>query len=80
MHKCCSVLLDPVGEGVLAILDDGLGSLVAIVGVASLTWSDRGVVDELEELLLRLRPDWLNSRSLPPPLVFFLADLCELRE
>ena len=46
-----SVLLDPVGKGILAILDDGLGGLVAVVGLASLAGSDRGVVDELEEVL-----------------------------
>jgi len=45
------VLLNPVGEGVLAVLDDGLGGLVSVVGVASLTWSDWGVVDELEKVL-----------------------------
>ena len=45
------VLLDPVGEGILAVLDDGLGGLVAVVGLAGLARSDRGVVDELEEVL-----------------------------
>jgi hypothetical protein len=45
------VLLDPVGEGILAILDDGLGGLVAVVGLASLTRGDRGVVNQLEEVL-----------------------------
>lgn len=45
------VLLDPVGEGILAVLDDGLGGLVAVVGLAGLAGSDRGVVDELEEVL-----------------------------
>lgn len=45
------VLLDPVGESILAVLDDGLGSLVSIVGVAGLTRGDRGVVDELEQVL-----------------------------
>ena len=46
-----SVLLDPVGESILAVLDDGLGGLVAVVGLAGLAGSDRGVVDELEEVL-----------------------------
>lgn len=46
-----SVLLDPVGESILAVLDDSLGGLVAIVGLASLAGSDGGVVDELEEVL-----------------------------
>lgn len=45
------VLLDPVGERVLAVLDDGLGGLVAVVGLAGLAGSDGGVVDELEEVL-----------------------------
>ena len=45
------VLLDPVGEGILAVLDDGLGGLVAVVGLASLTRGDRGVVNQLEEVL-----------------------------
>jgi hypothetical protein len=45
------VLLDPVGEGVLAVLDDGLGGLVAVVGLAGLAGGDGGVVDELEEVL-----------------------------
>lgn len=46
-----SVLLDPVGQSILAVLDDGLGSLVAVVGLAGLAGGDRGVVDELEEVL-----------------------------
>jgi hypothetical protein len=45
------VLLDPVGEGILTVLDDGLGGLVAVVGLAGLTRGDRGVVDQLEEVL-----------------------------
>lgn len=45
------VLLHPVGEGILAVLDDGLGGLVAVVGLASLTRGDRGVVDQLEKVL-----------------------------
>jgi len=46
-----SVLLDPVGESILAVLDDSLGGLVAVVGLASLTRGDRGVVNQLEEVL-----------------------------
>jgi hypothetical protein len=45
------VLLDPVGESILAVLNDGLGGLVAVVGLASLTRGDRGVVNQLEEVL-----------------------------
>lgn len=42
---------DPVGEGVLAVLDNGLGGFVAVVGVARLAGGNGGVVDELEEVL-----------------------------
>ena len=42
---------DPVGEGILAVLDDGLGGIVAVVGVAGLAGSDGGVVDQVEEVL-----------------------------
>ena len=45
------VLLDPVGQGVLAVLDDGLGGLVAVVGLAGLAGGDGGVVDKLEQVL-----------------------------
>lgn len=45
------VLLDPVGESVLTVLDDSLGGLVAVVCVAGLAGGDRGVVDELEKVL-----------------------------
>lgn len=51
------ILLDPVGESILAVLDDGLGGLVAVVGVAGLTGSDRGVVNELEEMLAEASDD-----------------------
>ena len=51
------VLLDPVGERVLAVLDDGLAGLVAIVGVAGLARGDRGVVDKLEEVLAEASDD-----------------------
>lgn len=62
-----SVLYDPVGEGVLAVLNDTgmmlavagfiwvidvrLASLVAIICVPSLSRRDGGVVDELEKVL-----------------------------
>jgi hypothetical protein len=46
-----SVGSDPVGESILAVLDDGLGCLVSIICGASLTWSDWGVVDELQKVL-----------------------------
>lgn len=42
---------DPVGEGILAVLNDGLGGIVAIVGVAGLAGSDGSVVDQVEEVL-----------------------------
>ena len=42
---------DPVGEGILAVLNDGLGSLVSVIGWTSLTWGDRGVVNELQKVL-----------------------------
>lgn len=46
-----SVGADPAGEGVLAVLDDGLAGLVAVVGSAGFTRGDGGVVDELEQVL-----------------------------
>ncbi len=45
------VRADPVGQRVLAVLDDGLGGLVAVIGVASLAGGDGRVVDELEKML-----------------------------
>lgn len=42
---------NPVGEGILAVLDDGFGSFVAVVCGAGLAWGDRGVVNELQEVL-----------------------------
>lgn len=42
---------DPVSEGILAVLDDGLGRIVAVVGIAGLAGSDGGVVDQVEEVL-----------------------------
>lgn len=46
-----SVGADPAGEGILAVLDNSLAGLVAVIGGAGLTRSDGGVVDELEEVL-----------------------------
>src|SRR3569833_30068 len=45
------LLGDPVGERVLAVLDDGLAGLVAVVGGAGLAGRDGGVVDQLEQVL-----------------------------
>lgn len=42
---------DPAGESILAVLDDGLAGLVAVIGGAGLTRGNRGVIDELEEVL-----------------------------
>lgn len=46
-----SVGADPAGEGILAVLDDGLAGLVAVVGGTGLARGDGGVIDELEEVL-----------------------------
>jgi hypothetical protein len=46
-----SVGSDPVGEGVLAVLNDGLGSLVSVVCSAGLAGGDRGVIDKIQEVL-----------------------------
>jgi hypothetical protein len=40
----------PVGQGVFAVLDDGLAGLVAVVGGAGLAGSHGVVVDQLEEM------------------------------
>jgi hypothetical protein len=42
---------DPVGKGILAILDNGLAGLIAVVGGASLAGSDGSVVNQLEQVL-----------------------------
>ncbi|KAI6769834.1 hypothetical protein HG530_004463 [Fusarium avenaceum] len=39
---------DPVGERIFAVLDDGLASLISVIGLASLTRSDRSIIDKLE--------------------------------
>lgn len=43
--------LNPVGECILAILDDCLGSLISVVSVACLAGCDWGVVNKLEQVL-----------------------------
>lgn len=42
---------NPAGQCIFAVLDDGLAGLVAVIGGASLTRSDRAIVNELEEVL-----------------------------
>ena len=42
---------DPVGERVLAVLDDGLASFISVIGLAGLAGGDRGVIDQLEQVL-----------------------------
>lgn len=42
---------DPVGESILAVLNDGLGSLVSIISSTGLTWGDWGVIYELQKVL-----------------------------
>jgi hypothetical protein len=42
---------NPVGEGVLAILDNGLASLVSIVGSAGLAGSNGGIINQLNKVL-----------------------------
>jgi len=54
-HGC--VLLDPVGESVLTILDDGLAGLVSIICFPSLTRGNRGVINQLEQMLAVTRDD-----------------------
>lgn len=51
------ILAHPVREGVFAVLDDGLGGLVAVVRVPRLAGGDGRVVDELEEVLAEARDD-----------------------
>jgi hypothetical protein len=41
----------PVGERLLAILDDGLAGVVSVIGGASLTRSDRSVVNKIQQVL-----------------------------
>lgn len=43
--------LDPVGEGLFAVLDDGFASLIAVISLASLARSYGGVVNEVQEML-----------------------------
>ena len=46
-----SVLGDPVGERILAVLNDGLAGFISIVCVASLAWCDWGIVHKFEQML-----------------------------
>lgn len=46
-----SIRCNPVGESILAILNNGLAGLVSVISLASLTGGDWGVVDEFEEVL-----------------------------
>lgn len=46
-----SVSLNPVGERILAVLDDGLGRLVSIIRGAGLTRCDWSIINELQEML-----------------------------
>ena len=45
-----SVGLNPVRESILAVLNDGLRSLISVVGSTSLTWGDRSVINELQKV------------------------------
>ena len=46
----CRVLLDPIRERILAILDNRLARLVAVISVPRFTGRDRCVVDEFQEV------------------------------
>merc|ERR1712225_61728 len=46
-----SVGSDPVGQSILAVLDDSLGRFISIICGASLTWCDRSIIDELQKVL-----------------------------
>ena len=43
--------INPVGECILAILDDGLASLISIICGTSLAWGDWVVINELQKVL-----------------------------
>lgn len=43
--------VNPIGKSVLAVLDDSLTGLVAIVRGSGLSWRDWSVVDQLEKVL-----------------------------
>ena len=42
---------NPVGESVLAVLDDGLGCFISVICGTGLTRGDRGIINELQEVL-----------------------------
>ena len=46
-----SVSSDPVGQSILAVLDDSLGSFISIICGTSLTWGDGSIIDELQQVL-----------------------------
>jgi hypothetical protein len=46
-----SIRCNPVGESILAVLNNSLAGLVSVISLASLAGSDWGIVDELEEVL-----------------------------
>lgn len=46
-----SVGSDPVGQSILAVLNDGPTSLITIISLSGLAWGDWGVVNELEKVL-----------------------------
>lgn len=41
---------DPIGQGVLAVLDDSLGGFVTVIGGTGLAWSDRSLVHEFQQV------------------------------
>lgn len=42
---------NPVGQGVFAILDDGLAGVVSIIGLTGLAGGDRGVINKVQKVL-----------------------------
>lgn len=46
-----SIRRNPVGESILAVLNNSLAGLVSVISLASLAGSDWGVINELEEVL-----------------------------
>lgn len=47
----CRFALDPVGESILTVLDDGLRGLVSVIGCTRLAWCDWGIINEVEQVL-----------------------------
>ena len=48
---------NPIGQCIFAVLDDGFGGFVSVVGSARLPRGDGGVVDEFEEVLSKTGDD-----------------------